>query len=248
MTTDLIGIHPKGATFPKIREAIKHRKETEEKWRERDMDKRVAGVEFDEDRDYEVSSEYFGPQASPFGAGAGHSDYQVAPPIRDPTATAEEHPRDAQGNPLPVVTEPLPTLGEQLAKKDAYGDPLKENILEFMDPSAITSWNDATRAFMQWKKTWPKGRGAANPFNNAGINAMWEAVGAIPGFGKAKKAEIFTPKAKLQNAWYPVEKVVRGGQGVSDIKQDQIDNGNWNPFNYMGPFVEDSQESHWTSQ
>jgi hypothetical protein len=63
MQNNKIGIHPNGGNFPKIREAIERRNAHENPVRKRGYASPPGAqpLEFDEDRDYEVSSEYFKP-------------------------------------------------------------------------------------------------------------------------------------------------------------------------------------------
>ena len=103
MQNNKIGIHPNGGNFPKIREAIERRNAHENPVRKRGYASPPGAqpLEFDEDRDYEVSSEYFKPPP----AFDEDRDYEVSskyfkPPERVPKIREAIERRNAHENPL----------------------------------------------------------------------------------------------------------------------------------------------------
>lgn len=68
---------------------------------------------------------------------------------------------------------------DSLTKKQADGDSLMENFLEFFDPTGVLSYDDADRAYKAYK---------AGKTTEA--NVILEAAGALPLVGKVKKLSV----------------------------------------------------------
>ena len=110
MTTNLIGIHPTGQSFPHLREAAERFNAIENPVRKLGYTTPTEAppLGFDEDRDYEVSSEYFGPGAATFANTFDPGSYGVEDYGQDSHSAAQTSP------PLPSETElPIPTRSAQ---------------------------------------------------------------------------------------------------------------------------------------
>jgi len=68
---------------------------------------------------------------------------------------------------------------DALTKKQADGDSLMENFLEFFDPIGVLSYDDAARAYKAYKQ----GKTSA-------VNLILETAGALPIIGKIKKLSV----------------------------------------------------------
>jgi hypothetical protein len=111
-----------------------------------------------------------------------------------------------------------------LSRKQADGDPLWENILEFGDMTGVASWDDLWRAYSEFKR----GDGTK-------LNILLEGVGALPIVGKIKKimalnmmpnvSPVKKNLAKAANAYgsmkVPLD-VINKGDAVQDAWEDNI--------------------------
>jgi len=109
----------------------------------------------------------------------GVRKYQTGGQI-DNTRVATPQPPQYQLNPLPP--SPYRDQGTITPDKSSFNawrdeDSLFENAVEFFDPTGITSWDDARRAYNSMKN-----RGASIPNLDEGLDMF----GAIPLFGRAK--------------------------------------------------------------
>lgn len=83
-----------------------------------------------------------------------------------------------------------------------------ENITEFFDPTGIMSWDDASKAYNQWKKS------------NSTLPSMNQALdmfGAVPGLGKLSKIKYLDPDAiKTAYKYIPWQQIVNAFDTVED--------------------------------
>ena len=94
-------------------------------------------------------------------------------------------------------------------------DSLGENILEFFDPTGISSWDDAYRAYN--KEDW-------------GLNEVLDMAGAIPFFGRAarflkagkKGFDLVKGLSKTQKATRMGQDLIEIGDLASDLAEDNL--------------------------
>jgi len=109
-----------------------------------------------------------------------------------------------------------------LTKKMSDGDPLWENIVEFVDITGVASYDDAWRAYEDYKNG-----------DIGGLEFMIEGVGALPVVGRIKKIiatsrmannplQRMTAKAidTYGKARTPVN-IINKGDALQDIDEDQ---------------------------
>lgn len=78
-----------------------------------------------------------------------------------------------------VKQQPPKGRPDALTKKQADGDSLMENFLEFFDPTGVLSYDDANRAYKAYKKG-----------KTSEANLILETAGALPLIGKIKKLSV----------------------------------------------------------
>jgi len=100
----------------------------------------------------------------------------------------------------------------KMQKGGGSEDSTLENIIEFIDPSGITSWDDATAAYQSWKKS-----GKKIPSLNQGLDMF----GAVPGLGKFGKLKyLANPNAmKAVYKFFPWQQTLN----VIDSAQDELE-------------------------
>jgi hypothetical protein len=100
----------------------------------------------------------------------------------------------------------------KMQKGGGSEDSTLENIIEFIDPSGITSWDDATAAYQSWKKS-----GKKIPSLNQGLDMF----GAVPGLGKFGKLKyLANPNAmKAAYKFFPWQQTLN----VIDSAQDELE-------------------------
>ena len=104
---------------------------------------------------------------------------------------------------------------ESINKKTPHHDSLGENILEFFDPTGISSWDDAYRAYN--KEDW-------------GLDEVLDMAGAIPFFGRAarwmkagkKGFDLVKGLSKTQKAVRTGQDLIEMGDLASDISEDNL--------------------------
>ena len=104
---------------------------------------------------------------------------------------------------------------ESINKKTPHHDSLGENILEFFDPTGISSWDDAYRAYN--KEEW-------------GLNEVLDMATAIPFFGRAarwmkagkKGFDLVKGLSKTQKAVRTGQDLIEMGDLASDISEDNL--------------------------
>jgi len=129
-----------------------------------------------------------------------------------------------------------PTFQEAMMEKDASGDSLVENMVEFGDPLGFSSYDDVGRAWKQYKA------------GDAGLlNLMIETVGALPVIGKIKYLEKTLPTwmwnngiarpvgdawnktaGAIENLYGPAMPVIKGlnkGDAIQDMYEDNVEPG-----------------------
>lgn len=99
-------------------------------------------------------------------------------------------------------------------KKPENKDTLGENIIEYFDPSGISSWDDAANAYKQ---------------DEWGLDEYLDMASAIPFFGKAAKylrgGRAAINLAKTGSATLGATRVLGGADTASDVYQDNIKGG-----------------------
>ena len=78
-----------------------------------------------------------------------------------------------------VKQQPPKGRPDELTKKQADGDSLMENFLEFFDPTGVLSYDDADRAYKAYKNG-----------KTSKANLILETAGALPLIGKIKKLSV----------------------------------------------------------
>ena len=129
-----------------------------------------------------------------------------------------------------------PTFQEAMMEKDASGDSLVENMVEFGDPLGFSSYDDVGRAWEQYKA------------GDAGLlNLMIETVGALPVISKIKYLEKALPTwmwnngiarpvgdawnktaGAIENLYGPAMPVIKGlnkGDAIQDMYEDNVEPG-----------------------
>ena len=116
---------------------------------------------------------------------------------------------------------------EQLKKESSVGpytgnepdgtenDSLLENIVEFVDPTGVSSWDDARRAYGKKDK---------------GMGDYLDMAGAIPLIGKVPKVarglkkgfDLYKASTKAASATVGTSRLLNFGDTASDIKNDNI--------------------------
>ncbi|MGY8791871.1 MAG: hypothetical protein ACKVKR_16575 [Pseudomonadales bacterium] len=110
-----------------------------------------------------------------------------------------------------------PSVGPYTGKDSdpREGDSLLENIVEIVDPTGVSSWDDANRAWNKEDKT------------------GWDYVdmaGAIPFAGKVSKVarglkkgfDLYKASTKAASAGLGLGRLLNAGDAASDIKEDNI--------------------------
>ena len=78
-----------------------------------------------------------------------------------------------------VKQQPPKGRPDALTKKQADGDSLMENFLEFFDPTGVLSYDDANRAYKAYKEG-----------KTSEANLILETAGALPIIGKIKTLSV----------------------------------------------------------
>lgn len=99
---------------------------------------------------------------------------------------------------------------------DKTPDSLSENLLEFVDPSGMSSYDDAGKAYSKW--------GKENSFLPTGEEAL-DMFGAVPMLGKFSKLKYLVEgKGLMKSAYkyFPWQKAVNTVDGSQDVYSDNL--------------------------
>ncbi len=111
------------------------------------------------------------------------------------------------------LTDPLMRGPKRKVVAPAH-DSLFENALEFVDPSGITSWDDAKRAYTEWMRS-----GTEYPT----IDQALSMFGAVPALGKFSKIKYLDPEAlKTAYKYIPWQQIVNFFDANYDIQKDNM--------------------------
>jgi hypothetical protein len=101
---------------------------------------------------------------------------------------------------------------------DAMPDSTFENLVEFIDPTGITSYDDARVAYRDWKRS-----GTAIPSFGQGL----EMFGAVPGLGKLSKLKYLANSKALKPLYkyFPWQQTLNAADTVQDEYEKKY--GGW---------------------
>lgn len=120
---------------------------------------------------------------------------------------------------LQVTARPnLPDLSKPLSKnavrvnRNADSDSFFENVAEFADPTGITSWDDAKKAYAEWQRS-------GEPYPT--VDQALSIFGAVPALGKFSKIKYLDPESIKQAYKYiPWQQIVNFFDTSEDIQND----------------------------
>jgi hypothetical protein len=93
-------------------------------------------------------------------------------------------------------------------------DSIFENVLEFIDPSGVTSWDDAKRAYIDWMRS-----GSEYPTMNQALSMF----GAVPALGKFSKIKYLDPESiKVAYKYIPWQQIANFFDSSNDIQEDNM--------------------------
>jgi len=142
--------------------------------------------------------------------------------VRKPLGTGTKDLRTSKGDADSLNRKAASYLSERQDARDwmfsGDSDSLIENVLEFVDPTGITSHDDARRAYESMRQ-----RGAKLP----DFNEFVDMLGAVPVLGKLGKAGKATQgliEVARQSPKYMqmLMRLVDGYDSVQDVHQDNV--------------------------
>ena len=94
-------------------------------------------------------------------------------------------------------------------------DSLLENVVEFVDPTGVSSWDDASRAYDKEDK------GVVDYLDMAGAIPLAGKIGKIPRYAK-QGFDLFKSGSKAAAATLGASRLLNFSDTASDIKEDNI--------------------------
>ena len=141
--------------------------------------------------------------------------YGKSPMVQSVAGRTEVNPNaNVFGSPSQNLNQGLSAIGINSMANVPNQDGLLENAVEFMDPSGVSSWDDASSAKDEWSAS-------GNLMPTAG-QAM-DMFGAVPGLGKLGKLKYLSNAPDALKAAYKYiswQQILNGIDTVEDIDND----------------------------
>jgi hypothetical protein len=137
--------------------------------------------------------------------------------------------RFVQNNPLPTQKVPAnrqeaeemirkgeikPETSEEITQRRLKSkDTWQENVIELLDPTGISSYDDAERAYYEWKDS---------KSSYPDFGQVMDMFGAVPLLGKFGKLKYLKDAPKLAYGLIPWQKMLNAMDGAQDIIEDNL--------------------------
>ena len=118
-------------------------------------------------------------------------------------------------SPLNLLLTQKSTTANDSLKKNLQLSSLLENVVEFVDPTGVSSWDDASRAYDKEDK------GVVDYLDMAGAIPLAGKIGKIPRYAK-QGFDLFKSGSKAAAATLGASRLLNFSDTASDIKEDNI--------------------------